>query len=100
MDLALNVSNQGRDEEALALFRRADPIIQVSPNDSDRARFASYQGYHEANSKRYDKALQFASGGWFRRKIAAGPSVDFSSLFGESSDADPEQQKKESLPLL
>ena len=30
MDLALNVSNQGRDEEALALFRRADPIIQVS----------------------------------------------------------------------
>ena len=73
MDLALNVSNQGRDEEALALFRRADPIIQVSPNDSDRARFASYQGYHEANSKRYDKALQFASGAvgsW--RKIAAG----------------------------
>ena len=31
MDLALNVSNQGRDEEALALFRRAEPIIQVSP---------------------------------------------------------------------
>ena len=78
MDLALNVSNQGRDEEALALFRRAEPIIQVSPNDSDRARFASYQGYHEANSKRYDKALQFASeavGSW--RKIAAGPSIDF-----------------------
>ena len=28
MDLALNVSNQGRDEEALALFRRAEPIIR------------------------------------------------------------------------
>ena len=100
MDLALNVSNQGRDEEALALFRRAEPIIQVSPNDSDRARFASYQGYHEANSKRYDKALQFASGAvgaW--RKITAGPSVDFSSLFGESSDADPRAAEKGELSL-
>ena len=100
MDLALNVSNQGRDEEALALFRRAEPIIQVSPNDSDRARFASYQGYHEANSKRYDKALQFASGAvgsW--RKIAAGPSIDFSSLFGESSDADPKAAEKGELAL-
>ena len=100
MDLALNVSNQGRDEEALALFRRAEPIIQVSPNDSDRARFASYQGYHEANSKRYDKALQFASGAvgsW--RKIAAGPSIDFSSLFGESSDADPRAAEKGELAL-
>ena len=95
-----NVSNQGRDEEALALFRRAEPIIQVSPNDSDRARFASYQGYHEANSKRYDKALQFASGAvgsW--RKIAAGPSIDFSSLFGESSDADPRAAEKGELAL-
>ncbi len=100
MDLALNVSNQGRDEEALALFRRAEPIVQVSPNESDRARFASYQGYHEANSKRYDKALQFSSGAvgaW--RKIAAGPNIDFSSLFGESSDADPRASEKGELAL-
>ena len=81
MDLALNVSNQGRDEEALALFRRAEPIIQVSPKDSDRARFASYQGYHAANFRRYEEALQFSSGAvgaW--RKISSGPNLNFDSL--------------------
>ena len=100
LDLALNVSNQGRDEEALALFRRAEPIIQVSPNDADRARFASYQGYHEANSKRYEKALQFSSGAvssW--RKIVEGPSLDLSSLFGESNNTDPRAPDKGELAL-
>ena len=44
MDLAINVSNQGRSEEAQALLRRAEPIIQRSPNDIDRARFTTYLG--------------------------------------------------------
>lgn len=100
LDLALNVSNQGRDEEALALFRRAEPIVQISPMDSDRARFESYQGYHEANSKRYEKALKFASGAvasW--RKIAEGPSLDLSSLFGGGNDVDPRAPDKGELAL-
>ncbi len=78
MDFALNVSNQGRDEEALALFRRAEPIVQKSPRDEDRVRFATYQGYHAANAGRYDEALKFASAavaGW--RKIDGGPNLDF-----------------------
>ncbi len=100
LDLALNVSNQGRDEEALALFRRAEPIIQISPNDSDRARFASYQGYHEANSKRYSKALKFSSGAvasW--RKIVAGPSLNISNLFGGDANTDPRAPDKGELAL-
>ena len=100
MDLALNVSNQGNDEEALALFRRAEPIIQVSPLDSDRARFISYQGYHAANFKKYEEALQFASGAvsaW--RKIASGPNLNFDSLFGEPSDSDPRAFDKGELAL-
>lgn len=78
MDFALNVSNQGRDEEALALFRRAEPIVQKSSRDEDRVRFATYQGYHAANAGRYDEALKFASAavaGW--RKIDGGPNLDF-----------------------
>ena len=101
MDLALNVSNQGRDEEALALFRRAEPIIQVSPKDSDRARFASYQGYHAANFRRYEEALQFSSGAvgaW--RKISSGPNLNFDSLFGDANDStDPRAFDKGELAL-
>lgn len=76
MDLALNVSNQGRDEEALALFRRAEPVIQVSPNAGDRARLALYQGYHAANFGRYEEALAFAGGSaglW--RQVLSGPDL-------------------------
>lgn len=86
MDLALNVSNQGRDEEALALFRRAEPIIQRSPQAADRARFAVYQGYHAANFQRHDAALRFARAavaGW--RAEVDGPRVNLGNA--ESVDA-------------
>jgi CHAT domain-containing protein len=61
MSLALEVSNQGRFEEAAALFRRADPIIQRSPNPADRARFFSYMAYDAANAGRFGDALPYAS---------------------------------------
>ncbi|MFZ4499513.1 MAG: CHAT domain-containing protein, partial [Burkholderiales bacterium] len=60
MDLAINVSNQGRAEEAQALFRRAEPIIQRSPNDVDRARFTTYLGLEAANRGDFVTALQYA----------------------------------------
>ncbi|MGA1351269.1 MAG: CHAT domain-containing protein, partial [Burkholderiaceae bacterium] len=100
MDLALNVSNQGRDEEALALFRRAEPILQASSNKADRARFSSYQGYHAANAARYDQALQFASAAvaeW--RAIAQGPNLNFASLAGGDDDQDPRAFDKGELAL-
>jgi CHAT domain-containing protein len=61
MELALEVSNQGRTEEAAGLFRRADPIIQRSANPADMARFNSYLAYDAANGGRFADALTYAS---------------------------------------
>jgi CHAT domain-containing protein len=60
MELALEVSNQSRPEEAAALFRRADPIVQRSINPADRPRFNNYLGYDAANGGRYADALAYA----------------------------------------
>ena len=73
MDLALNVSNQARFDEAQALFRRAEPIVQRSPNEADRARFATYLGLEAANRGDFAAARQFARAAvesW--RKLASG----------------------------
>ena len=59
-ELALQVSNQGRFDEAAALFRRASPIIEGSASASARARFASYEALDAANQRKYADALKFA----------------------------------------
>ena len=59
MNLALEVSNQSRFQEAAGLFRRADPIVQSSLNPSDRARFFTYLGFDAANQGHFDEALRF-----------------------------------------
>src|SRR6185437_9680398 len=58
--LALEVSNQGRFEEAASLFRRAEPIIERSPNAMDRARLSAYQALDAANQGHYQDALTYA----------------------------------------
>jgi len=60
MELALQISNQERFDEASALFRRADPIIQSAGGASDRARLLLYQAFDAANRGRFDEALDFA----------------------------------------
>jgi len=73
MDLAINVSNQGRTDEAQALFRRAEPIVQRSPNELDRARFTTYLGVEAANRGDFAAALQYArsaSADW-RRMVSS-----------------------------
>lgn len=60
MSLALEVSNQGRFAESAALFRRADPIVQRSPNPADRARFFTYMAYDAANAGKFADALPYA----------------------------------------
>ncbi len=57
LDLALNVSNQGRAEEAAALFRRAAPLLQASTDPIKRARLATYLAVNAANSGDYKQAL-------------------------------------------
>lgn len=60
MELALQVSNQQRFDEAAALFRRATPIVEAAPSPEIRARLASYRGLDAANQRHYEEALTFA----------------------------------------
>ena len=60
IELALQVSNQGRFDEAAGLFRRADPIIQRSASELLHARYASYLALDAANQRKYGEALAFA----------------------------------------
>ena len=60
MELALQVSNQGRFDEAAGLFQRAAPIIEASPDAGARARFNSYLALDAANQRQFVKALAFA----------------------------------------
>ena len=60
LDLALNVSNQGRADEAAALFRRAAPAIQASTSEVLRARTATYQAWDAANRADFKSGLAYA----------------------------------------
>jgi CHAT domain-containing protein len=60
MELALQVSNQGRFDEAAGLFRRATPIVEGSPSADARARLNSYLALDAANQRQFVKALAFA----------------------------------------
>jgi len=60
IELALQVSNQSRFDEAAGLFRRADPIIQRSTSDALHARYSSYLALDAANQRKYSEALAYA----------------------------------------
>ena len=60
MELALQVSNQGRFDEAAGIFRRAQPIVEASPSADARARLNSYLALDAANQRQFAKALAFA----------------------------------------
>jgi CHAT domain-containing protein len=59
-ELALQVSNQGRFDEAQGLFRRAEPIIEAAPDTASKARLASYRALDAANQRHFADALKFA----------------------------------------
>src|SRR6185312_2508362 len=59
-ELALQVSNQGRFDEAAALFQRATPILEGAATPSLRARLASYHALDAANRREFGEALRFA----------------------------------------
>ena len=60
MELAVQVSNQGRFDEAADLFRRASPIIEATQSADARARLNSYLALDAANRRDFAKALTFA----------------------------------------
>ena len=59
-EMALQVSNQGRFDEAAALFRRATPIMESTSSDAARARFNAYRALSAANQRNYVDALKYA----------------------------------------
>jgi CHAT domain-containing protein/tetratricopeptide (TPR) repeat protein len=71
-ELGLQVSNQRRFDEAAALFRRATPIIQASPNVGARARLSSYLALDAANQRRFADALKFAQDATAARRAEGG----------------------------
>ncbi len=83
-ELALQVSNQGRFDEAAALFRRAQPIIEGSSSNTARARLASYEALDAANQRHYDDALKFARAATALRRT----EVDAAKAVSASGDAD------------
>ena len=60
LDLALNVSNQGRSDEADALFRRATPLLQSAAGARLRARLATYQAINAGNKGDFVAGLAYA----------------------------------------
>jgi CHAT domain-containing protein len=60
VNLALEVSNQGRVDEAEALMQRADPIVNRSPDPAERARLSTYRAFNSANQGNYGDALKYA----------------------------------------
>lgn len=79
MSLALEVSNQGRYDEAAGLFRRADPIVQRSPIPADQARYFSYMAYDAANAGRFADGVRYAgeaAESWRRLAESNGPDLE------------------------
>ena len=92
MELAMQVSNQGRFDEAAGLFRRASPIIEASVNADARAQFNSYLALDAANQRDFAKAYLYARQATAERraqlKAANGGSdseIGFSGLPAMSS---------------
>lgn len=86
-ELALQVSNQGRFDEAAGLFHRAAPIIQSSSSDTARARLASYMALDAANQRNYADALKFAQAATAARRaqVAASQSVSDATTNAQGS---------------
>ena len=73
MHVALELSNQGRFQEADGLFRRVESLLEGRPERADQARFLSYRGYHLANQGRFEEALPLArEASAIRRELSSG----------------------------
>lgn len=91
-DLALQVSNQGRFEEAAALFRRATPIIESAADNDARARLESYLALDKANQRHYAQALQFAQQATALRRAQIAASTQANAQSGDATTAIPVSQ--------
>jgi len=79
-EIGLQVSNQGRFDEAAGLFRRATPIIEAAPSVAARARLAAYLALDAANQRHFADALKFGREATSMRRA----QVDAASQGGKS----------------
>lgn len=91
-ELGMQVSNQGRFDEAAGLFRRAQTIVEASLNADARAQLDSYLALDAANQRDFTKALTYARQSTAERRAqlkAAGTAGeangDFAGLPAASS---------------
>ena len=87
LDLALNVSNSGRFEEAAALFRRIEVLNRKSGNLRNRARYQTYLGFDAANRREFRQALQYAQAArsaW--KKIVDSGASPFEGMANRGSE--------------
>jgi CHAT domain-containing protein len=87
LDLALNVSNSGRYEEAAALFRRIEVLNRKSGNLRNRARYQTYLGFDAANRREFRQALQYAQAArsaW--KKIVDSGASPFEGMANRGSE--------------
>ena len=91
-DLALQVSNQGRFEEAAGLFRRASPIIEGAADEGARARLDSYLALDAANQRHYVEALKFAQQATAARRAQIAAATQANAQSGDATTALPISQ--------
>lgn len=96
-ELALQVSNQGRFDEAAALFHRATPIIQGSDDTASRARLASYLALNAANQRKFADALKLARQATAERRAALASASG--TGMGASDQPEAEGELSHSLRL-
>ena len=94
LELALQVSNQGRFDEAATLFRQVTPAINAMPAADMKARLASYLALDAANRRDYENALKFSRQVTAERRAAVEASRTTDTGFGgvgvASADAEAE----------
>jgi CHAT domain-containing protein len=92
VELALQVSNQGRFGEAAALFRRASPIIEASSDNNAHARLDSYLALDAANQRHYADALTFARQATAARRAEIAAASEANAQAGEAAATVPVSQ--------
>ena len=91
-DLALQVSNQSRFDEAAYLFRRASPIIEGAADMSARARLDSYLALDSANQRHYVDALNFAKQATAARRAEIAAATQANAQSNDAATAVPVSQ--------
>ncbi|MFA5121724.1 CHAT domain-containing protein [Zavarzinia sp.] len=71
MHVALELSNQGRFDEAAGVFDEAERLAAASPNPADTPRLLSYRAIDAANQNKLDVALGLAQRATAARRQAA-----------------------------